>query len=219
MAGVIALPKAVVFDFDGTIVDTETPPFLCARNEFARHGLELTLEAWQVRLGRTDLPHWTEWLERAVGTPIDRDEIRSRVLEEKNRLTATQPVREGVVALIERCHDLGVAVAVASSSQAEWVHPNLRARNLFDHFATIVTRTDRIRSKPAPDSYRHACALLGVHPGDALAIEDSPNGLLAATSAGVRCVVVPNEMTRGMELTTAEAVVNSCAEIAFARGR
>lgn len=213
MNGVQFSPKAVIFDFDGTIVDTETPPFLCIQREYARFGLELTVEAWQHRLGRTDLRHWTVELEQAVGRPLDREEIRLRVLAAKNRLTDDEPVRPGVVELIERCRDLGLPLAVASSSAAEWVHPNLRARGLFEAFDAIVTRDDAIPSKPAPHSYLRACELLGVDPSDALAIEDSHNGLLAASAAGLRCVVVPNPMTANMVFADAAAVFASHADI------
>ncbi|NLA35631.1 MAG: HAD-IA family hydrolase [Actinobacteria bacterium] len=206
-------PRAVVFDFDGTIVDTETPPFLCIQREYARFGLKLTREAWQHRLGRTDLRHWTVELEEAVGQPLDREEIRVRVLSAKNRLTEDQPVRPGIVGLIDRCKQFGLPLAVASSSAAEWVHPNLRARGLFDAFDAIVTRDAAIPSKPAPDSYLRACELLAVNPVDALAIEDSHNGLLAARSAGLDCVIVPNPMTANMTFAGAAAVVSTAAEI------
>ena len=209
-------PRAVVFDFDGTIVDTETPPFRCIQREYARFGLELTVEAWQHRLGRTDLRHWTVELEEAVGLPLDREEIRIRVLAAKNRLTDDEPIRPGVVELIDRCRRLGLPLAVASSSAAEWVHPNLRARGLFDAFDAIVTRDDAIPSKPAPDSYLRACELLGVDPCDSLAIEDSHNGLLAARSAGLHCVIVPNPMTANMAFPGAAAVYGSHADIRLA---
>lgn len=216
MVGVIFRPRAVVFDFDGTIVDTETPPFLCVQAEYASFGIELTIEEWQHRLGRTDLPHWTEDLEAAVGEPLDRDAIRSRVLDIKNRITDSEPIRPGIVELIQRCHHLGLPIAIASSSEREWVHPNLRARNLFDEFAAVVTRDDGLASKPAPDTYVRACELLGVAPAHALAIEDSHNGLLAAKAAGMQCVIVSNPMTAGMDFVGADAVVHSPDEIELA---
>lgn len=206
-------PRAVVFDFDGTIVDTETPPFRCIREEYRRFGLDLTIEAWQHRLGRTDLRHWTEELEEAVGHPIDREGIRRRVLEVKNRLTDAEPVRPGILELLDRCRSAGLPLAIASSSEAAWVHPNLRARGLFDVFDVIVTRDDGIRSKPAPDSYLRACELLGVEAATALAIEDSRNGLTAAKTAGLRCVIVPNPMTAGMDFTGADAVYGHYDEL------
>jgi putative hydrolase of the HAD superfamily len=100
-------------------------------------------------------------------------------------------------------------VGLASSSPVEWAERFLARLGLRDRFAVLATRERVARSKPAPDLYELALAELGVTAGDALAVEDSPNGVAAAKAAGLFCVAVPNPLTVGLALDNADVVLHS----------
>lgn len=203
---------AIVFDFDGTIVDTEWPEFVTVQAEFRAHGLELELSEWQAVVGRADHPHWTVWLRDALGREYDIDVVKERRRAEHHRLIAEQPVRHGVIELLERAASAAVPVAVASSSPSDWVEGHLAERGLDHHFEIVVTRDHVARAKPWPDLFDLAARALGVDPAAAVAIEDSHHGCTAAKDAGMRCLVVPNPVTSGMDFGRADLVLESLAD-------
>src|SRR5436309_685938 len=103
-----------------------------------------------------------------------------------------------------------------SSSEAEWVLPLLERIGLHASFRHVVTTGSELRPKPAPDTYLEACLRLGVEPAHALAIEDSPHGIAAAKTAGLRCVAVPHELTETLDLSAADMRLGSLAECSLA---
>jgi HAD superfamily hydrolase (TIGR01509 family) len=206
-------PAAVVFDFDGLILDTEVPEFVTVQEEFANHGLELRLEDWQLRLGRADLPHWIDQLEAELGAPIERDVVRSRRLEKHHALIHQEVIRPGVVAVLDQADALGIPAAVASSSTSAWVEGHLDRLGVLDRFARVLTRDHVEHAKPWPDLYLASVEAVGVPPSTAVALEDSHNGCIAAKAAGLFCVIVPNDMTRSQDFTPADLVVDSLADV------
>ena len=208
--------RALVFDFDGLICDTETSAFETARAIYAEHGVELTVEQWQDRIGTRGRP-WYADLEAAVGPLSNRD-----VVVEKRRLAHHEQVRAeaampGVEAFVVDASDAGLALAVASSSSAGWVREHLDRLGLLDRFAVLSCANDEVPAKPDPHVYRLAVERLGVTPHDATAFEDSPNGIAAARAAGLRCIAVPNRITEGLDLSAADVVVRSFADLAVDR--
>ena len=105
---------------------------------------------------------------------------------------------------------------MASSSTGEWVAGHLGRLGLLDHFDAICTREDVAKVKPDPELYRLAVARLGAEPGEAMALEDSPNGITSAKAAGLFCVAVPNALTGQMELGHADMQVATLAELSLA---
>jgi len=204
--------QAIVFDFDGTIIDTEWPEFVTVQAEFRVHGLELELAEWQSVVGRADHPHWTAWLRTALGRDYDVDIVMERRRMEHHRLIASQPVRHGVLDLLDRAAAAGVPVAVASSSPSSWVEGHLAERGLTHHFVGVVSRDHVERAKPWPDLFEAAARLLGVDPASAVAIEDSHHGCTAAKDAGLACLVVPNPVTDGMDFSHADLVLDSLSD-------
>jgi HAD superfamily hydrolase (TIGR01509 family) len=132
-------------------------------------------------------------------------------------LINSQAIRPGVVETINAAVEMGLRLGVASSSSRGWVVEHLDRLNLLRHFEAVCTSDDVERVKPDPALYRLAVERLGVEPGHALAIEDSRNGMLAAKRAGLRCVVVPNEITGGMAFDEADWRVRSLAEFELRR--
>ncbi|MEH7308624.1 HAD family hydrolase [Neobacillus drentensis] len=187
--------KAVIFDFDGTIIDTETIWFHVFEELLKeKFNIDLPLEEFAKSIGTTDEVFF-QYLEAQTGMKIDADEINrlasDRFLEKRGILG----VREGVVEKLEEARELGFRIGLASSSSREWVEGFLKQFKLWQYFSVIKTREDVDKVKPDPALYLKALEALQVEPQEALAIEDSINGAIAAIEAGMKCIVIPNQVT------------------------
>jgi HAD superfamily hydrolase (TIGR01509 family) len=204
--------RGLVFDFDGLICDTETSSYETAREIYAEHGVELTVARWQHRIG-THGRHWLADLEAAVG-PLSNFEalVDRRRFAHHERLQAERSL-PGVDEFTARAVEAGLTLAVASSSSASWVTDHLDRLGLLDRFSAIRTSEDGVPAKPEPAVYQRALTAIGVEPDEAIAFEDSPNGVAAAKAAGLFCVAVPNRMTAGLDLSNADLVVDSFLKI------
>lgn len=205
-------PRALVFDFDGLICDTETSSFETARDIYAEHGVELTVAQWQSRIG-THGRHWLADLESVLGPLPERDALSERRrLAHHERLLA-ETALPGVAEFTARAVDGGLVLAVASSSSMGWVTDHLERLGLLDRFSAICTSEDGVPAKPEPEVYRRALAAIITDADDAVAFEDSPNGIKAAKAAGLYCIAVPNRMTTGLDLSSADRIVPSFLDI------
>jgi len=214
MQNVIGTVRAVIFDFDGLILDTETPEYRSFSELFRMHGTELELEVWGRWVG-TDAGAFNPYdlLDERVGRKLDREQVRASRRESYDALMAAQEVRPGVREYLADARRLGLGVGLASSSSRAWVTGYLERHGLLDAFDCIRTRDDAERVKPDPELYRQALDGLGVSPHEAVAFEDSPNGALAAKRAGMRCVVFPNELTAGLAFGAHDLKLASMADI------
>ena len=201
--------QALIFDFDGLLVDTETPAFESWKAIYAEHGHELTLDLWQGALGSSHGFDAVAHLAQLISHPIDRAALLARRQAAKHALCATQPLLPGAREILRQANDLGLPCAVASSSGREWVVGWLRHHGIDDQFACVRTADDVAMTKPAPDLFLSAAACLGVPPMRCLVFEDSPNGILAARAAGMRCVAVPGAISRRLALPSADRVIES----------
>ncbi|HXW81831.1 MAG TPA: HAD-IA family hydrolase [Acidimicrobiales bacterium] len=204
--------KAVVFDFDGVIVETEEADYLAWREIWARYGLELRLDEWTLCIGtRQSAATFSafEDLRRLTGLPLREAEIQGEQRAITTRLLAgTQPLG-GVLDWLDAAGAASLPAAIASSSSRSWVTGHLRRVGLETRFSAIACFDDCGAAKPNPAPYLLACERLGVEPSEAMAIEDSRNGLVAAKAAGLTCVVVPTLMTANMIFTEADLVLGS----------
>ncbi len=207
------VPAAVVFDFDGLILDTEWTGYLATAAVFEAHGEELSLELWTSFVGTTDHPHWTDILESQLGEPIDRDRWRPIRRADGAARASELELLPGVVELLDALAGAGVPLAVASSSPDDWVRSNLEHRQLLERFEVICTGDEVALSKPDPALYRLACERLGVEPGDSVALEDSAHGVESARAAGMAVVAVPSSLTEQLDFSGADLIVSSCAEL------
>jgi HAD superfamily hydrolase (TIGR01509 family) len=206
--------RAIVFDFDGLILETETPSYRSWSEIYREHGHELPMDRWLDYIGRE--AGWFDalaHLESLVGTSFDRDSVRSRRDALKSDLIARLDVMAGVRDYIAEGRGLGLRLAIASSSPRAYVHGHVERLGLVGAWDAVVCREDAPRAKPAPDLYVRAVEELGVAPAEAVAIEDSPNGIAAAKAAGLRVVAVPNEVTGTLDLSRADCRLASCAEV------
>jgi HAD superfamily hydrolase (TIGR01509 family) len=132
-------------------------------------------------------------------------------------LMKDQPILPGVVSCISAAKDRGLKLAIASSSTRQWVTPNLVKFGLIDHFDVVCTRDFVAAIKPDPALYLLTLERLDVSAAEAIAFEDSPHGILAAKRAGLFCVAVPNQLTKGLPLDGADLRLNSLEEFDISR--
>jgi HAD superfamily hydrolase (TIGR01509 family) len=205
--------RAVVFDFDGLILDTEMPIYVAWCEQFEAHGCAPpTLEEYGREIGTVNGLDLLARLREGATRPVDVDALQARRKARRNELIEVEIVRPGVEAWLDEADALGLPLAVASSSSPRWVENHLNRLGLRKRFAHIACRRPPdVMPKPAPDTYLEACEAVGVAPRAALAVEDSPNGALAAKAAGLWCVVVPHAITESLDLSHADVRVDSLA--------
>ena len=202
-----AMPSAVLFDFDGTLLDTESTLLAAWREEYGRHSLELDEDAWLTSIG-TDTDRYAV-LAELVGPGFDEQRCRASKRAREAELIASLGLREGIAACLSDLTQAGIRLAVVSGSPADWVLPHLDRLTLRDQFDLVVTRESAARAKPHPDLYLAALGRLGVPAAEAVAVEDSAHGVAAALAAGIRCVAFPNRVTRRQDLTRAHEVADA----------
>ncbi|MEZ5300622.1 MAG: HAD-IA family hydrolase [Verrucomicrobiales bacterium] len=216
--------RALLFDFDGLILDTETPVYESWREVYEAHGEELPISQYAECVGSTharfdpatELEHR---LGRALNWAAITPERRARSLA----LVHQQSTLPGVADLLAEARAEGIPCAVASSSPPDWVRPLLDRLGLSGFFRAVCCLGEAAhRAKPEPDLFLAAAAQLNIDPRDALVLEDSHNGLRAAQAAGAPCVIVPNSITQHYAFHGAAAVLKSMparAELAAIWGR
>ncbi|MBF6593893.1 MAG: HAD family hydrolase [Thermaceae bacterium] len=206
--------KALIFDLDGTIFDSESAIFRAWQTVYAEQGATLTLQTWLPLIGTNEVAFnpLTD-IEGQVGRSVDHDAVlqRAKTLEQEYvNATDTLP---GVRELIAEAHAGGLGLAVASSSGRTWVEGHLQRLGLIDYFSLLCTRDDVERTKPDPALFLRAAEGLGVKLNQAIVLEDSLNGIKAAKAAGIFVVVIPNPLTRHLDLSEADLILSSLKEI------
>ena len=208
--------RAIVFDFDGLILDTEEPVYRSWLEVYEAHGEELQFERWAQIVGSTTIGfHPQHHLEERLGRPLSK-EVLERRIGRRTELILAQKVLPGVVQHLESAQAMGLKLGVASSSTADWVTGHLARLGILDRFDCVRCRDDVANAKPEPDLYLAALDCLGVRASEAIAIEDSPNGVMAAKRAGMRCVAIPNSITAQLDLGQADLLYGSLAEVTMA---
>ncbi|QMV43147.1 HAD family hydrolase [Cohnella cholangitidis] len=202
--------KAVVFDFDGTLMDTETCAYDAYCGIYAEYGLRFPLEAWAAGIGTKGYVYdpFAE-LERLTGAPVDRNAMNARYQEAHAANVERATLFPGVLERLEEARRLGLSIGLASSSDRAWIERHLGRQGIRDYFRTVRTCDDVERVKPDPALYRLAIGDLGVEPQEAFAIEDSFNGLRAAKAAGLYGVAIPNTVTAKMDFAEADLILKS----------
>ena len=200
--------KAVLFDFDGVILDSEWPIYQSWKRLFEREGYELVQDVYVKCIG-SDFDTWSppNYLEELSGKTFDWDRENAMRHEEIMRDLENATPMPGVAELIKKLAEK--PTAVVSSSSHRWVDGWVEKLGLMPYFDTTVCRGDAPKIKPAPDLFLEAARQLGIEPHDCLVIEDSMNGLISAHQAGMKVVAVPNRLTRVLDFSRANWVVES----------
>ena len=206
--------KALVFDFDGLILETEQPLYQSWQELYWANGLDLPFDKWALNIGTAEEPFDPiAELESLPSWTLDKNQELSRRLEREMELIQSQPPRPGVVEYLEDARKLGLKVGLASSSSCKWVTGHLERLGLRQYFDCVQARDDVELTKPDPELYLSAVEILGAKPEEAIAFEDSPNGILAAKRAGLHCVAVPSMLTRQLDTGLADLQISSLAEM------
>ena len=211
--------KALIFDFDGLILDTETPDLLAWQEIYAEYGVEFPVSLWGQIIGGAGGPHFDAavYLQGLISRPLDRDALQSRQDQISHALVAKQSILPGVVDYLNEAKRLNLGLAIASSSPHSWVDTHAKRLGIFDHFDKIICRDDvgAGRTKPNPDLFLLALNQLEVQKEAAVVFEDSPNGVIAAKQAGIFVVAVPNPVTSLLVIEGANLILSSLSEIPF----
>jgi len=206
--------RAIIFDFDGLIVDTEVPDFQSWQEIYQMYGCHLPLSTWATCIGGSvDLFNPYDYLEEQLGRPIEREKIRSKRRQRYIELVEMQPILPGVKDYIDKAKLMRLKIGLASSSSRDWVIGHLSRLGLLAHFDCIKCSDDVKHVKPNPELYSSVLNELNLRDDEGIVFEDSANGILAAKRAGLFCVAVPNPMTIHLSLDLADLQLNSLADL------
>jgi HAD superfamily hydrolase (TIGR01509 family) len=210
--------KALIFDFDGLIVDTEWPEYQAWQEVCQLYDVALTMEAWAPCIGTSStvsqFSPYTYLVEHTRRAP-EQAEVLAQVHQRHAELLPLQPVLPGVEALLQEAKQRGMGLAVASSSPRHWVAGNLSRLGLLDYFHHLTCGDEVTHVKPSPELYLRALSKLQLQADQAIALEDSLNGMLAARAAGLFCVVVPNRLTQLLPFGEVDLRLASLAELSL----
>jgi len=211
--------KALLFDFDGLILDTETTEFLVWQKIYREYGQEMLPETWGQVIGGYGISNFDGAVHLAglVGDGLNVEELHARYRSESDALILQQPVLPGVVDYLDDARRLGMHLAVASSSPHSWVDTHLARLGLADCFDAIICGDDVPpgRTKPHPDLFLKALDALGVKADETIVFEDSPNGVKAARAAGILVVSIPNPITALLKTDGATLTLDSLSQISL----
>ena len=205
--------RALVFDFDGLILDAETVLIDSYADVHALYGLPFGRAAFLHNVGLADYT-FDPW--HGLLAAHSRDELEAQRQRFKEERLLREPLRPGVVALLDAARDRGLSIGLASNSSHAWVEPHLTRLGLRDRFSFLACRGDVPLPKPAPDLYQRVLDHLGVAGREAIAFEDSRTGTLAASRARLHVVAVPNPSTAHHDFSAADLRLASLAETSLA---
>jgi HAD superfamily hydrolase (TIGR01509 family) len=205
--------EALVFDFDGLLMDTETTSLLVWQHEWAHHGLELDTATFFAPHGGDMLEQRYAELAAAVGAGYDRAASHARRIARRDELHATLDLAPGTADWLDAAAGTGSRLAIASSSPRDWVVEHLTRVGRLDRFELLACGDEVPAVKPDPGVYLLALRGLGVPADRALAFEDTVHGVAAAKAAGLRCVAVPHQHADPARFTAADLVLASAADL------
>jgi len=208
--------KALIFDFDGLILDTETPEVTVWGNIYKEYGFELPVHEWEKTVGGYGISTFNaaEHLALLSAGEVDSASSHLRYRQESDAIIQSSPILPGVMDLIHSAKTNGLKVAIGSSSPHSWVDAHTKRLGIYDLFDFIICQDDveKGKTKPYPDIYLKVLDKLQVRANEALVFEDSPNGVLASRRAGIFVVAVPNGLTKQMNVQ-GDLTVSSLAEL------
>ncbi|MGB3437168.1 MAG: HAD-IA family hydrolase [Actinophytocola sp.] len=204
---------ALVFDFDGLLMDTETASLRVWQYLWRRHGLELDTSTFFAPHGGDVIKERYAALAAAAGPAYDHDESHASRLAYRDEVHAALELADGIIRWLDEARDLGLRLAVASSSPRDWVVEHLGRVGYLDRFELFACGDEVGTVKPDPAVYLLALERLGVPAARAMAFEDTAHGVAAAKAAGLRCVAIPHPYADRTVFTAADRVLTSAADV------
>ena len=205
---------AIIFDFDGLILETEEPTYQSWAAIYQSFGYSLPFSTWSPNVGTTQGEFDPEVeLERLVSGKVDWENVESSRRAIENTLIEAQSALPGVVQYVQDAKSLGLKLGIASNSSGKWVIGHLTRLGLVKYFDCICTSDFVKHIKPDPELYLNALHGLSVSADEAFALEDTPVGVRAAKSAGIFCVAVPNSIIKNLSFREADFQLKSLEEM------
>lgn len=206
--------KAVLFDMDGVLVNTEPVHYRMWKEAFHNRGLEVSYDVYKGCIGTTD-----DYLMDLIWEHYGRDfRGDKKLLEERMAIEERVPKEEsypempGVREMLQKLHEAGFLLAIASSSPVSRIETAVDYIGIRQYFSLLNSGENVARSKPAPDIYLDTAKKLGVEPAECVVLEDSENGSIAAVSAGMICVGLRNPDSGDQDLEKAKVVIHNLSE-------
>ncbi len=214
--------RAVLFDHDGTLVDSEPIHYQLWVQVLRRYGVTISEEVFNsVCAGMPTLANAVDLVKR-YNLPVQAENLA----EEKHTITKeflaenAYPLMPGVQKAIQALIEQGLTLAIVTGANQHSVGATVRTYSFDRHFAYVISADDVQKSKPAPDCYLLALEKLGLRPEECLAIEDTEHGLRAASQAGIPCLVLPTELSMNHDFSLATVVVKEMSQVVqYARER
>jgi HAD superfamily hydrolase (TIGR01509 family) len=209
-------PAAVIFDFDGLLMDTESTMFESWRFEWSQWGLELDPAGFFANHGGDVTEERYAALAAAVGRRYDRALSQARRTEYRDRLHQTLDLRPGLRAWIRAAGRSSLRLAIASSSPRAWLDSHLGRAGLLGQFDVVAAGDEVEHHKPDPAVYQLALDRLGTAPERSVAVEDTPHGVRAAQAAGLACIAIPNPFVTAAAVAFADLFLPSAEAMPLA---
>jgi HAD superfamily hydrolase (TIGR01509 family) len=205
--------KGLIFDFDGLILDTETPDVIAWVKIYKKYGQEFDFSEYSLAIGSVyEFSGPAKNLINLVPS-LNLDEILQEWLQIEKELIEKQSIQPGIMDYLNFSKQENLKTAIASSAERSWVVGHLKRLGIEHLFNFIHTVDETKISKPSPALYHLALKSLQLEPDEVIAFEDSTNGVSAAKAAGIFCVAVPNQITRLLQLDQADLILDSLANL------
>lgn len=202
--------KTVIFDMDGTLIDTEKYYRECWPKAMAAFGFEMS-DAQALEMRSMGRPFAPIHLKKVFGESLDYHQVRNKrkeLVEECIRERGIQ-LKPGAIEILQWLRENQIPTAVATATDMERTERYLKMLGIYEYFDRLISATMVAEGKPSPDIYLYACAEMGMEPGDCIAVEDSPNGVKSAYRAGCKVVMVPDQSRPDAEL---EKMLYACVD-------
>ena len=205
--------KGLIFDFDGLILDTETPDVIAWIKIYIKYGQEFEFNKYASTIGSVyEFSGPAKQLTNLVPS-LDKEVIFQEWLQLEKELIEKQSVMPGIMDYLNSAYQFNLKTAIASSAERAWVNGHIKRLGIHNYFNFVHTVEDTNIPKPAPALYILTLKSLQLKPEEVLAFEDSTNGISAAKAAGITCVAVPNQITRMLKLDHADLILDSLANL------
>ncbi|HEY7261821.1 MAG TPA: HAD-IA family hydrolase [Trebonia sp.] len=210
------MTRAIVFDFDGLLMDTESTSLLSWQYEWGQWGLTLEMAGFFVNHGGDVTEDRYATLAATVGPRFDRTVSHRRRVAYRDKLLERLDLADGLRGWLDEAAGLGLRLAVASSSPRQWLTTHLGRAGVLDTFEVLAAGDEVARHKPAPDVYQLALGRLSLSGAAAVAVEDTAHGVSAAHAAGMRCIAIPNPFVTPDRVSHADLVLSSASQLPLA---
>jgi len=208
--------KGIIFDFDGLIIDTETPELKAWHELFQRFGIDFSFEEYSKFIGMVyDDTSALDVLQSKLDVQLDKEGLFKEFKQRKIELIDAQPLRSGVLEYLQAARESGLKIGLASSAKREWIDRYITKHQIDHYFDCIKTIEDASQPKPDPELYLLTLKCLNIQAQEAIALEDSYNGIASAKAAGLFAVAVPNSVTSVFNFSQADLQLAHLSDISL----